>query len=660
MEWLWDRRRRNLLVFCIFVLAGITVYWNSLGNPFHYDDQLYVEDNRNIRTLRNIPEFFTRPRTIAADPSRAGHYRPLVTTSYAVNYAIGGLDPAGYHAVNLAFHAGSAFLVFLIVHAMSAGAVPSAAFSAMAAGLIFLVHPFNSEVVNYITARSSVMSGFFYLLGFYWWVRFRGSGAVIPYIASILAFLGGMLSKEVVITLPVMFWVYDLVFHERWRSKSGTPHSMLRTLFDLRRYLPCLPFVVIVAVPYLVIRASAFHGVLTHFRRGAGTQLYTELPVLVKFLKLFILPAGLNIDHHAEIYKTFFVWPVAASAIALMLLIAAAVLSLRSAAGEWKMVSFFVLWFFVVMLPTTIIPLNAILQENRGYLAAVAFAVFAGVILGRLEIPSFDKGRLPVAALVILLAVYGVGTVYRNSVWKDGKTLWGDAVRKSPVSPRAYVNLGTAYARSGESDPAIRNFLRALELANPESGVDPLNIHYNLGSAYQQAGMFDMAVREYNVVIRINPGDPRPFYNLGIIYQKRNEETAALEAYQKVIERDPSDFRSYHNLGLLFQQRGDLAQAAAFYNKALGLNPDYEKSRFNLGAVYEAGGDSESAREAYISVIKRNPDYLLAYFSLGMLYEKEGRLNMAIGVYKDAAARFPENHDLRGRMESLEERARGR
>lgn len=661
LEWIGKRRHPDVWIFCLLLMTGMLIYLNSLGNPFHYDDQPYIEENRNIRLLSNLPLFFTNPKTLSSNPSMVGHYRPLVVTSYAINYAAGGLNPAGYHLVNLGFHAGSAFLIFLIVKAMLTPALSlsgeggvkhgrgmgnAGAWASLAAGLIFLAHPFNSEVVNYITARSSVMSGFFYLLGFYCWVRYREAGAGVFYMACFLAFAGGMLSKEIVITLPVMLWLYDRYFPK-------VPDSSSRSLFDWRTYIPYAPFILIVAVPYLIMRASSFGGILTHFRRGIGTQIFTELPVLVKYLKLFIFPAGLNIDHYAGIYKTFFVLPVIGSAAVLVLFMAAAMLFYRSKAREWKMVSFFVIWFFVVMLPATVIPLNAILQENRGYLAIVTFAVFAGVLLSKLETPLF-KGRLPSAVLIILLLVYGSGTIYRNSIWRDGLTLWGDAAAKSPESPRAFSNLGTALARLGENDLAVERFHRALELANPESGIDPLNIHYNLGSVYQQMGRFEMAVKEYSVVTALAPGDARPYYNLGVIYQQQNETAAAIESYKKVLELNPSDFRTYHNLGLIYQKNGDMMRAAGFYKTALKLNPGYDKSRYNLGTIYVMEGDMESAKEAYTATIKINPDYMPAYYSLGMIYEREGNPGMAINIYKEAAVRTPENQSFLERIKILE------
>ncbi|HKZ18432.1 MAG TPA: hypothetical protein VJ161_13305, partial [Geobacteraceae bacterium] len=115
MECGWIKKWSDsaLMIMGLFILLGTGIYWNSFSNPFQYDDQTYVELNENIRTLKNIPEFFVNPRMLAANPYEAGHYRPLVVSSYAVNYAIGGLSPFGYHIGNLAFHVGSAFLVFL-------------------------------------------------------------------------------------------------------------------------------------------------------------------------------------------------------------------------------------------------------------------------------------------------------------------------------------------------------------------------------------------------------------------------------------------------------------------------------------------------------------------------------------------------------------------
>src|SRR3989304_1494933 len=168
-------RRLSLISFLLIASLSIIVYFNAFDNGFHYDDEHYIVINPFLEKLENVPYLFTTPRFYSDDRAFTAHYRPLVYVSYALNKITGGNNPFGYHVVNLAFHIGSSVMLFLIVRAMlNAGfSYFEPAYASLAAALIFAVHPFNSEVVNYITARSSVMSGFFYLLAFYCWVKFR-------------------------------------------------------------------------------------------------------------------------------------------------------------------------------------------------------------------------------------------------------------------------------------------------------------------------------------------------------------------------------------------------------------------------------------------------------------------------------------------------------
>ncbi len=637
---------RQYIPYLIIAVLSILVYFNALNNAFQYDDEPDIVKNTFLGKWENIPRFFTSVQFYSDEVLRTDHYRPLLYLTYSLNKIAGGNNPFGYHVVNLVFHIGSAMMLFMIIKAMlgsskkvagsrknesesgssehSAGngfkALPATSyplpstFLALTTALIFAVHPFNSEAVNYITARSSLMSSFFYLLSFYFWVRFRSHltshvSRLMSYfyLASLLAFLLGMLSKEVVITLPIVLWLYDLYFVHTVR----TPHSALRTLFNWRTYLPYLPFVLVVVIPAFVVRVIYWGKAVPSFKRSLLVQLYTELPVLVKHLRLFIFPVGLNVDHYAEIYRSFFAWPVAVSAFILLVYLLLAAAAYRARSSEWRVVSFFMIWFFIVLLPTIVIPLNAIFQENRGYLAVIVFPVFAGVMLGKLgegvTLPFKGRGRVGMGLLIILLLIYGAGTVYRNSLWRNGMSLWSDAVEKSPRSSRAHTNLGTEYSRLGRNGKAIEHFLKALRFPDPEDRVHLANIHYNLGTVYQQMGRDEMAMSEYKVVAEISPSDFRSHYNLGVIYQQKGEMEAAEEAYRRVIERNGSHFKSFHNLGILYQNRGDILLAEEFYKKALSLNPDYARSLFNLAVLYEGKGDLIKAKELYMEALKRNP-----------------------------------------------------
>ncbi|MBI5197758.1 MAG: tetratricopeptide repeat protein, partial [Nitrospirae bacterium] len=511
----------------------------------------------------------------------------------ALNHAIGGLNPAGYHLVNLIFHVGSAFLVFLIVRAI----LPTSFFPALAAGLVFAVHPFNSEVVNYITARSSVMCAFFYLLAFWCWVKYReadvGRRGFFFYIASLVAFLSAMLSKEIAVTLPAVLGLYDLYFiPPRTQGRPEPPDH--RRAIPGRRTLAYLPFVLLVVVPYLLLRKSYFGTAIGgNFSRDFLDNLILQPGVLTEYFRLLFFPSGLTIDHDIPLVRGLWEPVPVLSGIFLSLVLFAAYRLFRKG-GEWKVVSFFIPWFFIAILPTTVLPLNAILQENRGYLSGVGFAVFAGVALHRM---GRWGTRVPMALLILLVAVYSISTFQRNRVLENEMTLWSDAAAKAPRSARSHDNLGLAFFSRGD-------------LENAE--------------------------REFRETIRLNPGYYYAYYNLGVIYQSRDRLEDAIWAYRKTVERNRGFFRAYYNLGLVYKQRGQWDDAIRAYLRAIEIDSWYSFVYNNLGVVYYRKKDYPAAVRALDTAIGRDPAYARAYYNLGNVYFEMKKYDAAKAKYQEA------------------------
>ncbi|HZX47703.1 MAG TPA: tetratricopeptide repeat protein, partial [Nitrospirota bacterium] len=559
----------------LFLIAVVStaVYSNSFNNSFHFDDQHFIVENTYIRDIKNIPSFFFSPDYLSFEKVFTSHYRPLLITSYAINYALGGLRPEGYHAVNLLFHIGSAFLVYLILQAMLLSVRHTELVSGsivkeipkqvrddrealsssetnksrapiwlpIAASLIFAVHPFNSEVVNYITARSSVMCAFFYLLSFYFWLRFRNASLLTAagmfpcYIASVFAFILAMLTKETAITLPLILFLYDVYFYKHIiHARKLHSSSYLKSVASGLSYIP---FVFLVIAPYLIYRISVYGSILGGGTRNYLSNLLTQPKVLLNYVQLMFLPAGLTIDHDLRLSSTVLDATVILSFASILIILFAAYLLFRLG-REWRVLSFFILWFFITLLPTTIIPLNAVLQENRGYLAGIAAAVVAGVVLCRL------KSRLIFPGLALLVIVLSILTVNRNFAWKDDLSLWSDAVAKSPMSARAHDNLGLAWIGVKKYDLAIDEFDKTLEL-NPEYYL----AYYNSGVAYHLQGDLERAKVAYENSLKINPAYFRSYYNVGIVYKSLGELDMAVSSYDKAISIDPRHPFVYNNLG---------------------------------------------------------------------------------------------------------------
>ncbi|MBI5756244.1 MAG: tetratricopeptide repeat protein [Nitrospirae bacterium] len=577
------------------------MYFNSLQNGFHFDDTHHIIDNNHLKGLRYIPELFTDTRTFSVWEGNNRHYRPLLLLTYSINYAIGGVNPVGYHIVNLAFHVGSAFLLFLILKAMltptlslppqgggkkGGGSIAAGLslrsmpfFIALASTLIFAVHPFNSEVVNYISARSSVMSGFFYLLAFYSWVKFRevgnsgsskqvagkvaGSSEQVAgksatryplpatyYIASLLAFLLGMLTKEVVITLPIVLWLYDFYF-------VHLPDSQGRARFvsHLKRLSVYMPFL-LVALSYVIVReilVKRSGGVpVSAWPRGYYENLLMESKALVKYIYLWLIPSNLSIEHTVtQVFSLFDPYLLLSIGFITALLLLSIWLFLNRKNPVFAIASFFIIWYFIVLLPLMIIPLNTVLQENRGYMAVVFLSVGAGVLIGYSDriFPRFHKWT-GISILISVLIFYSAVTIGRNRTWKDDLTLWTDATMKSPLSARAHEYLGLTYREIGRIGSAIVEYQNAIRLGE---GAHRASAHNNLGALYGDMRLWDLAIQEFRIAIEINP----------------------------------NYYKAYNNLGTVYMINGDLDEAARNYKKAIKIYPGYTSAGMNLARLYE-------------------------------------------------------------------------
>ncbi|MDD5435651.1 MAG: tetratricopeptide repeat protein [Nitrospira sp.] len=658
----------EIKIFLLIAVFSSVVYVNSLHNSFHFDDQHYVVANTYIRALSNIPSFFKGTQFSSFEKEFATHYRPLLVASYSVNYAVGGLNPVGYHIVNLLFHIGSALLVFLILQAILVSSekleeqkaegrrlkaegskmdlisksIQHSAFTGhyfipLASSLIFAVHPFNSEVVNYITARSSVMCSFFYLLAFYCWIKYRSQQTearsqeqevrksliyyVLPitycfYLLSLLAFVLAILTKEIAITLPVMLFIYDLYFVREVGVRLLITHSSSRpsafslqsSVFSLIR--DYLPFTGLVAIPYLVFRSSVLRWLIGMETSVIYSNLLIQPIVLLRYLQLMFFPAGLTIDHivtkPSAINDSAFILSVIA-----ILFILLAGYHLFKKGREWKLLSFFILWFFITLLPTTLVPLNAILQENRGYLAGIVFPVFAGVLLMKLPM------RLAIAFLVIIISLYSAGTIRANAFWKNDFTLWSRAAGISPSSPRAHDNMGLAYMGMGDYNHAIQEFENTLNL-NPQYYL----AYYNAGVAYQLQKRFDLARSSYEKCLEIKPDFFRVYYNLGIVYKKTGEIDKAISVYEKAVLIDPRHPFVYNNLGIVLTERGDFEKAESVFKRAIEIKPGYAKAYYNLGTLYYKMKRYQLAADAFKSAVNSEPDYKEARQMLGVVMKK--------------------------------------
>ena len=625
---------------------AVLVYLNSFSVPFHFDDIHSIVENKSIQSLTNIPEYFTSTTSFSGEEELAGHYRPVLLVTYALNHALGGMDPAGYHFVNILLHAGVALLVYALLRRML-GQSPAA----MAAALIFVVHPIHAETVNYISARSSLLCTLWVLLAMWSFVRFRASGRAWHYWLCLGASLLAVLTKEIALTLPAVMFLWD--YRERIHHRPGWWKAYLPFLFAI------FFFVFLTDARHLIGSIVTGQG-----KMDAWSQLLLQSRMLFKAMGMFVWPVGLNIAHHAPVPEGLDMLGILALA-GVLAIAFLALCGLRSSYPWRRIAGWGGLWFFVTSLPTIIIPLNMPFQEHRLYLPSFGLLVVLAALLNRLP-ARLEKGNkrlilwVPVA---VLIGILGAGTFARSTVWGDDLTLWLDAVKKSPQSEVAHYGLGYAYAERQNHIRAIREYEKTVELSPRFAQA-----YYNLGISYAALEQLPRAIRHYEKAIELHPGDWRANFHLGVSYARTNRwkdavryleaardvrpDTASIHVYLGVAWKTMGDFPRaqraleqalildektssiYEHLGELYVQTDQFDRARALYQRHLEIHPGDAQTHHALGYLSELDGNLKQAQDFYQKAVQLDPGRYASYYNLGNVFWKKGETEQALRAFK--------------------------
>ena len=566
-------RERTNYAIGLVLLAGMVAYFNSLEGVFVFDSIYSIRDNPHIRTLWPLSEAMSLP-LINGDASVSR--RPLLSLSFALNQYLLGPEPWGYHVGNLSIHLAAGLLLFGILRRTLNTDPFRATYGgraeglAMVVALIWVVHPLQTESVTYLAQRAESLMGTLYLLTLYCAMRgFHSRQPTGWYVASVVACGTGMGVKEIMITAPVLVYLYDGVFvsrsyrsawQERWR------------------------FYLSLAATWLIFGGLIILGLAEASKdftdRSPLQYALTQPGVILHYLRLSVWPDTLLINYH---------WPNAAS-FAQIVPAGSLLLSLLVATA-WGMVrrkwfGYLGAWFFLVLGPSSsFVALSQNAAEHRMYLSLAAVVVLlvltADKLLSRLSAGTeFRRRRFLGSLLVLVVVVLLTGrTVMRNYQYYSGIGLWTDVIENQPNNASAYFNLGLEYATQDKFEEAARQFEQALRI-NPNY-VDSLT---NLGSVLQRQGNFEQAIVCYDRALKIQPDSHDLNFNLGTLYLTQNKPQQAEHYLLEALRLQPGSHQAHHNLGQLLADQGDLEGALQHFETAYGL-AELEITRENIEQI---------------------------------------------------------------------------
>ncbi len=664
------------IIITIIILTALS-YMNTLHNSFVYDDNTYVVENSQIRSISNIPKAFIN--SYPPDSEGQGLYRPMVTVSYIIDYAFWRLNPKGFHHTNMLLHILSSVIVYLLALEILKKHFPSSV-----VGIVFALHPVHTEAVTWVVGRAEVMAGLFYFLSFLIYIKAGDSESLKNrlFIASIVSYFLALLSKEIAITLPILLFAYDYYFVLKNPSPQPSPargegmkwslsrkgrgdkweEGIIKWLME--RYLPFIIITFIyIAVRYAVLGAFGPQKNLS-FTPDVGLyeRFLTIIVVIGYYIRLLFFPLNLTVDY---------VFPNIAS-LSLPVFIYGGILLASIAIASFaykrfKRLSFSIIIFFITLLPVmNIIPIGELIAERFLYIPLISFCLLIGIgadYFLNMVSSRFLKILISIP-LILLTAFYSLSTISRNYDWKDAFTLWKATVYTTPLSSVGHNNLGLEYAKKGEYADAILEYKKAIDISSLyfhaltnlgdaylkiglideaidlykkaiEAEPDYSIAYNNLGFAYFEKRLYKEALSEYKKAIELNSKDPLFYNNFGNLYASMKRFDDAIAEYKKALAIESKDTNAYNNLGLVYAQQGKFNEAEAEVRKALAIDPENTLAKRTLQDILNRGRivvetesplDKKGGKAAQIA----------AYNELGNKYKQKGLYDDAISSYKMA------------------------
>jgi len=533
-----SRRRYWWLAGMAALYSGL-IYVNALNNPYVYDDVRTIQGNTSLDDLRAFKRIVLRESM-----------RPLVNLSYALDRAVWPWQLVGHHLTSVLLHVLNVLLVFQLawsaVSDQRSHAPPGVAervspqVVAFMAASLFGLHPMMTEAVGYISGRSEVLYGCFFLLALLAARRWMiGDGAKWMVLGAGL-WTAALMSKEVAVFWPIVASLYD-------RYVLGSPEADWRRRF-VRVYMPMLALTVVagalrIGILVLVENPGEAH-IMWQF-------IPVELVVWFKYFRLLLLPAGQTIFHQIEPIHSPFDSALLA-AIAWIAVWVGLGLRLRRRNGLLALGLF---WFILLLVPSSmlvLLDLGEPMAEHRVYLAAAGLFLAVGMGLGWAW-AFIDKrtarSRLLLRCLIAMwLTLLGGMTVLRNEVWSSTVGLWLEAVDRSP---QVWVP------------------------------------HLLLGEALHERGASEQALAEYRMAVRLRPDEPTPYMRVGLVLAELHRLDEAAAAFQELENKTGGSAMARNGLGAVALLAGRPDEARRHYESALTVDPKDVASRQSLALIAE-------------------------------------------------------------------------
>ena len=597
----WTYETYSAAAVCGFLLLAVAlVFGQTVGHEFvNYDDNPYVYENPVVQKGLTLEGFHW-----ALTYGEIGHWHPLTWLTHMLDCQIHGLKAGGHHLTNVLLHAGSAILLFLVLWRMT-GFLWRSAFVAA----VFAVHPLRAESVAWVAERKDVLSGLFFMLTLGAYVRYLNRPtSMVRYGTVVLFFALGLLSKNMLVTLPFVLLLLD--YWPLNRLSGFAPRNWFRLAAEK------WPLFALTAAS-CVITLMVPEEVPIGDRLPLALRMENAVVSYVTYLWQMVYPSGLAVLYPNPTGRLPF-WQEA-GALGLLLAISGIIFAFRRR-RPYLVVGW--LWYLGMMVPVIgIVQISYYAHADR-YTYLPQIGLYLMLTWTAADLSSGWRHRRAVLGAVsaVILSALIYSAHMQVSYWQNSESLWTHTLACTARNYVAHMNLGKALKERGQIDAAMAHYRKVLEI-KPEHA----EAYNNLGILLAENRQIDAAIAHYRKALEIKPDYVEAHNSVGMALAGCGEIDAAVVHFRKALEIKPDYAEAHNNLGNALMGRDQVDEAVAHFRKALEIRPDYAKGYNNLGIARARSGQIDAAIAHFRKALEIKPDYAAARNNLYRALQQSGQ-----------------------------------
>ena len=615
--------------YLLILLTCIITYSNSFHASWHFDDGPNILENPNIHLKEiSLPELMRASTFYQNDSTSqaAIRFRPIATISFALNWYAGTDRVFGYHIVNVCLHILCSWILYFLLQTLFKTPNLSGCCDgdeqniALLAAVLWAIHPIQTQAVTYIVQRMTLLATLFYLSGLLCFILGRNRVERVPrlglFSGCFLCMLLAMGSKENAVMFPLSLVLVEIVFF-----KNFSVGARLKTSFRI-----IIAAIISIGIFSVLLAYSTMSNPFTFIDHVSKSRpfslmerLLTEPRVVIGYLSQIFYPllTRFSIDHSVTV-STSLVEPV--TTLASIVLISGLLAFALFRVSKMPVLSFGILFYFLNhIIESTVIPLELVF-EHRNYLPStfIFFPVSMSIVKVFRYYQRMGRHSMFVfcfAVTAFFIVLLGVTTYMRNAVWASEKTLWEDAMAKSPESARPYGRLAQYYSKEGQIDKALS--LYETSLTKQVSTRYSLAGHFgNMASLYSRKMEFEKALALYDTAISIDPSFTMAMFNkaLTLANMRRWEETKNIIVFLIALEKPSWEYCNL--LGIALLKQNNPLDALNYFRKALQLAPTKSFLYLHIGTCLSTMGHHSQANWFFRQSHQMSPDNIISLFCL--------------------------------------------